>query len=73
MPSASVIIRKYTPLARMANRPKNAAVAAPAAMPIATTSQKSQPRPKPNLVARIAVRYAPTPRYAAWPSDGRPV
>ena len=72
MPSASVIIEERA-LARMANRPKKAAVAAPAAMPMATTSQKSQPRPKPNLVARIAVRYAPTPRYAAWPSDGRPV
>jgi hypothetical protein len=49
MPRASVIIRKYTPVARRATRPKMAATAEARTMPTSRVVQK----PAPCRVARM--------------------
>ena len=66
--SASVSIRKPSPVARSAMRPKKHAMSVVAASASGAVSQC----PKPSLRNSHAETYAATPTYAAWPSVGSP-
>jgi len=62
-------MRKYTPVARRARRPKIEATAVARSTPTISVTQNEAPC----RVARIPTLYAPSPRYAAWPSEASPM
>src|SRR6266542_5821685 len=66
--SASVSMRKNTPDDRTASQPAAAAINAPAAAAVSSgTGAAGVP-----CAATQPAAYAPTPKYAACPSDGSP-
>ena len=68
MPSASVIIRKYTPVARSATSPKIAATAAASSTPTTSVVQN----PAPYRVARMPDAVGAEPEIGRVAERGQP-